>query len=105
MPRPCDAGFPVNARERALRSGRAGRAVYDLGARRVTDVRESMRVSWFVTAGTLDNDRTGRSEDERELFTDNVWTAPADARTVHLFIVLRDARGGVAFATQELVTR
>jgi hypothetical protein len=79
--------------------------VYDLATRRLDERRESMRVSWFATAGTFENDRTGRSEDELETFTDNDWTTPLEARTIHLFVVLRDSRGGVAFAPHTLVTR
>jgi hypothetical protein len=87
-------------------AGSAERYVaYDVASRTIIERRETMRVSWFVTAGTLDADRTGRSEEEPETFTDNGWTAPSEARTTHLFVVLRDARGGVAFSTHELVTR
>jgi len=78
---------------------------YDLATRTLVDRRESMRVSWFATAGSFANDRTGRAEDELETFTENEWTAPDEARSVHLFVVLRDARGGVAFASHEIVTR
>ncbi len=79
--------------------------VYDLASRSLVDRRETMRVSWFATAGTFDSDRTGRAEDELETFTENVWAAPSEPRTTHLFVVLRDARGGVAFTTQVLVTK
>lgn len=79
--------------------------VYDPSAAALVDHRESMRVSWFVTAGSLESDRTGRDEGETETFTDDAWTAPAEARTTHLFWVLRDGRGGVAFATAVLATR
>jgi hypothetical protein len=79
--------------------------VFDLPSRSLVHHREEMRVSWFVSDGVVDNDRTGRAEDELETFTDNAWSAPADARNTHLFVVLRDARGGVAFSSQTLVTR
>ena len=79
--------------------------VYDLASRSLVERRETMRVSWYATAGTFENDRTGRAEDELESFTENVWTAPAEARDLHLFLVLRDARGGVAFATHTLTVR
>lgn len=73
--------------------------VYDAASRVLVDHRESMRVSWFTTAGTFDDDRTGRDETETELFTENGWTAPATAQTVHFFVVLRDQRGGTTFTT------
>ena len=73
--------------------------------------RESLRVSWFTTAGSFERDRTGRAGDEGEAgeppesFTENTWTAPEDARATQLWLVLRDARGGVAFTTLAAVTR
>ncbi len=81
--------------------------VFDLASRAVVDRRESLRVSWYATDGSFDNDRTGRSEDEAAMtpFTDNGWIAPsAPGVTSHLFVVLRDSRGGVAFASYDLVT-
>jgi hypothetical protein len=70
--------------------------VFDLVARRLVDAREALRVSWFMTAGELLHDRTGRDSDDAETFTANEWRAPtvADATTVHFWIVLRDSRGG-----------
>jgi hypothetical protein len=76
--------------------------VFDVAEGRLVDRRESLRVSWFATAGSFDADRTGRAETEPETFTENVWTAPDEARTVHIYVVLRDARGGVAFTTRAL---
>lgn len=73
--------------------------VYDLASKVLVDHRESLRVSWFATAGTFDADRTGRDETETELFTDNGWTAPTAPQTVHFYVVLRDPRGGTAFQT------
>lgn len=73
--------------------------VYDLENKVLVDHRESMRVSWFATAGTFDADRTGRDEAESQLFTDNGWTAPDAAQMVHFYVVLRDPRGGTAFQT------
>jgi hypothetical protein len=64
-----------------------------------------MRVSWFSTAGTFASDRTGRAADDRATFTDNAWTAPEEVRTVHLFAVLRDDRGGVTWSTLAVTTR
>ena len=79
--------------------------VYDLLQQTIVTHRESLRVSWFSTAGTFDRDRTGRTEEESETSTDNAWTAPDEARTTHAWVVLRDARGGVAFADAALITR
>lgn len=60
--------------------------------------RESMRVSWFTTEGTLDLDRSGREEADRADFAENVLSTPTEARDLFLYVVLRDARGGSAFA-------
>lgn len=78
---------------------------YDLDARTVAERRESLRVSWFATGGVFDADRTGRDANEVETFTDNAWTAPTAATPVHLYVVLRDTRGGVAFTTRSLTVR
>lgn len=58
--------------------------------------REAMRVSWFVTAGTVASDRTGRAEDD-PLTTSGVDYTAAGSGTVHGWAVLRDDRGGVAW--------
>jgi hypothetical protein len=91
------ASWPEDSAERYV--------VYDLATRSLVERRETMRVSWFATAGSFESDRTGRAEDEVATFTENQWTAPSEARTVHLYVVLRDARGGVAFATHTVTTR
>jgi hypothetical protein len=77
----------------------------DVAEQRLRDRRESMRVSWFATTGTFATDRTGRAEEDRESFTDNDWIAPDEPGTAHFFVVLRDARGGVAFATDRFTVR
>jgi hypothetical protein len=60
--------------------------------------REAMRVSWFGTDGSFDHDRTGRTEEEaRDAFSENDWVAPGARGPVHMWIVLRDDRGGVGW--------
>lgn len=66
---------------------------YDPQARSLVDARETLTVSWFATAGALASDQTDASD-----LASVVWTAPADAQTVRLFAVVRDSRGGVAWA-------
>lgn len=80
-------------------------ALYDVTGQVVVTRRESLRVSWFTTAGAYERDRSGRTEDELESFTENTWTAPEEARTSHLSFVLRDSRGGVSFTTLDVTTR
>ena len=73
---------------------------YDLETHAVSARRESMRVSWFSTAGTFRDARTGRIEQEADTTNSpNVWTAPQDEGDVTLWVVLRDDRGGVAWQT------
>jgi len=75
--------------------------VYDVATLALSPAREALSVSWFVTDGVLAHDKTGRAADEQDAFAENLWTAPAQAREVpvHLWAVVRDSRGGVAWAT------
>jgi hypothetical protein len=76
--------------------------VFDVGRREIVDHLEEMVVSWFITGGVLDRDRTGRGEAEPENTVGNTWTAPTTAGPVHLWVVLRDNRGGTAVAEYRL---
>jgi hypothetical protein len=80
-------------------------ALFDVLNQVILTRRESLRVSWFATAGSYAQDRSGRNEDEPETFTENTWTAPNEARVSHLSLVLRDARGGMDFASVAVTTR
>jgi hypothetical protein len=75
---------------------------FDREAQIVRDRREAMRVSWFATAGAFDVDRTGRAEDDAATDTEDAWTAPTAPATVHVWVVLRDSRGGVAWAVRDV---
>ena len=67
---------------------------------------ESIRVSWFSTAGRFENAVTGREEDEFEqTTTGDMWTAPEATRTVRAWAVIRDARGGQSFRSFLLTVR
>jgi hypothetical protein len=68
----------------------------------LTDHRESLRVSWYASAGELDEAHTGRAESDPATSTDNAWHAPAEPGPVRLWVVLRDSRGGVAFSSHEV---
>jgi hypothetical protein len=71
--------------------------------RRLSDRRESIRVSWFATAGRFDHERTGRTESEAaETTTSNPWTAPDESADVWLWVVIRDDRGGVGWSSYRL---
>lgn len=77
-------------------------AYFDRNAQTVTTRRESMRVAWYVSAGRLDTQSTGRAEDDPALTSRNVFTAPNEPGDVTLWVVLRDSRGGVDFTTYDL---
>ncbi len=76
--------------------------VYNIQTASLSPQREAMRVSWFATAGAFEHDVTGRAADDPALTADNDWVAPTTAGPVHLWLVLRDSRGGVDFAEYEL---
>ena len=77
-------------------------AYFDPSSQSVTGQRESMRASWYATAGAFDTESTGRGSTDSSARSDNVWTAPSTAGLAHAFVVLRDSRGGVDFASVEL---
>ncbi len=76
-------------------------AYYDPSSQAVTTRRESMRVAWYSTGGALDSESTGRAENDPATDTTDGWSAPSTTGTVHLWIVLRDSRGGVDFASYD----
>jgi hypothetical protein len=79
-------------------------AHYDATSDTVGTERESMTLSWHSSSGSLDREATGRSEDDMATSSSNAWTAPQSAGTSVLWIVLRDSRGGVDFASYRLTT-
>lgn len=80
-------------------------AMFDPGSATIVERREALRVSWFVTAGELDDEVTGRGADDPALTTATTWRAPATRGAVHLWLVLRDGRGGVDFASYDIEVR
>ena len=75
--------------------------VFDPKTRMLVTHREAIRVSWFVSDGELASERTGRTEDETDAFADNTWTT-GDPGPAHLWIVVRDSRGGMALESFDL---
>ena len=73
-------------------------AYFDRASRAVTARRESMRVSFYQTAGALRDERVGRSSSDPTPFVFNEWTAPELHGEQRLWFVLRDDRGGVSWA-------
>lgn len=73
-------------------------AGFDLETQSVVDQREAISVAWFATAGSFDVDRTGRQSSDLTANSDNGWQAPSQPGTVHMWVVLRDDRGGAGWA-------
>ncbi len=92
-----EAGWPAASAETF--------AYFDPVSQAITTQRESMQVAWYSTGGTLDTESTGRSTSDLATTTDDGWIAPSAGGTVHLWVVLRDSRGGVDFAEYELVVQ
>jgi hypothetical protein len=71
----------------------------DPASRETTTKRESMVASWYATGGAFDVDSVGRAADDLGTTAINAWTAPASAAAVELWVVLRDARGGIGWGS------
>jgi hypothetical protein len=70
---------------------------FDRERQKLSIRRESVRVAWFATAGRYADERTGVDEEATAPRSQNQWTAPGKAQDLTLWVVLRDARGGVGF--------
>jgi hypothetical protein len=68
---------------------------FDPAHQALVDRRESMRVSWFATGGTIDVDASAVGEDDGATEVSTTWHTPGPG-TAWVWIVLRDARGGIA---------
>jgi hypothetical protein len=71
----------------------------DPTSKQITTSRESMVASWYATSGTFDLDRSGRDGTDPLTTANNGWSPPTSPGTVHLWVVLRDARGGIGWAS------
>lgn len=80
-------------------------AYFDRAQQAVITKREAMTVSWYASAGKLTLVSSGRSETDTQLTATNHWLAPNTAGASELWLVLRDSRGGVDFASYQLVVR
>ncbi|UJR81756.1 hypothetical protein [Sandaracinus amylolyticus] len=75
---------------------------FDLATRTLVPERESIRVAWYVSGGTLESERTGVADDDTTSASENVLTAPDEPGELTLVVVLRDARGGAAWSQARL---
>jgi len=76
--------------------------VFSSASQTIVDRREALWLSWFITAGRLDDSTTGRAEGDPDVSTENTWQSPADAGVVFLWLVLHDSRGGADGASYTL---
>jgi hypothetical protein len=67
--------------------------------------REGMHVAWYSTAGSFDDDSTGRDQSDMTTSSDNVWHAPSQPGPVHLWVVLQDDRGGVGWESYTITVQ
>jgi hypothetical protein len=79
--------------------------VYNPQTEELDDQTESLHVSWFITGGIFEHDRTGvAAVDAGDIATStsNQWTAPTQPGTHVLWIVLRDSRGGTDYKSYKI---
>ena len=57
---------------------------------------EQLRVSWFVSNGSLASSATGGSETDRATFSSNTFAPDPGVDSAELWLVLQDSRGGNA---------
>lgn len=98
--------LPAGQRIRLLASWSADSAetypVFDSVSQTLTDQREALWLSWFVTSGSFDDSTTGRTESDPLDWTENTWQAPDTPGVAFLWLVLHDSRGGADYATYVL---
>ncbi len=68
---------------------------FDPQSQTLVDRREAMRVSWFATGGSLAVDASAVGEDDVTTAVWTTWHTPSPG-PAWIWMVLRDARGGIA---------
>jgi hypothetical protein len=63
---------------------------------------ERLDLSWYVTKGALRDDTSIAGSDSD---AENTYVAPNESGIVHVFVVLRDERGGIAFESRAIDVR
>ena len=76
--------------------------VFDPVSETLVSQQESLHMSWFVTGGKFEHDRTGVAAGDAATTTDNAWTAPVQPGIVYLWLVLRDSRGGTDWKSYQI---
>ncbi len=78
---------------------------FDAASTTLIQRHESMRVTWFVTAGELPVDASFVDEADVANSTNITWHAPTTPGPVTLWAVLRDSRGGSAVQQTQLIVQ
>lgn len=73
--------------------------LYDRSDRSLKERSEVLRLSWFTSHGALAQDTTSAREAVNE------YRSPDEPGVVHIWLVLRDDRGGQSYASYELEVR
>jgi hypothetical protein len=71
--------------------------VFDRQTRTLITESEILSVAWYATTGTMEFDLTVRAPENPSTIAENTWTAPDAGGLTHVWVVLRDDRGGVDF--------
>ncbi len=71
--------------------------VFDPVSRQLVTQGEVLTVSWYANDGAMVYDISVRTPDNPSTVVDNQWVAPTSTGLVHMWVVLRDDRGGVDF--------
>ncbi len=79
--------------------GAEGYVSIDPTSKQLTTRREAMTASYFATGGSFTSASVGRDESDPTLNVVDTWTAPSAPGTAHLWVVLRDSRGGTGWAS------
>jgi hypothetical protein len=100
----CSAGETASAcpKDCTTPKGCGGAETYlsiDPTSKQVTTQRESIVASFYAAGGSFDVDRVGRDGSDLATKVVNGWTSPSSPGPVHLWVVLRDARGGVGWGS------
>jgi hypothetical protein len=66
------------------------------------DVTEKLRFTWFSTDGQFGDERTGGSSFTTRWTDEGDYAAPAEVKTVQVYIIVQDERGGADWASYAL---
>ncbi len=90
--------WPDCAEDEAPCGGAETYVSYDTETRALATRREAISATWYTTAGTLAEARSGVASDDLTTSATNTLSAPDSEGELWLGVVLRDERGGVATA-------